>query len=73
MLFALIVFIVLLITGLILQELCWWKITFFLGVATAALCGFYLLRIPLAAYTAIICVFDIILIFMIFKGDINIR
>jgi|LakMenEpi03Aug12_release.lakeMendotaPanAssembly.Ray.scaffolds.fasta_scaffold475890_1 hypothetical protein len=73
MLFALIVFIALLISGLVLQELCWSKTALFLGVAAAVLCGFYLFRLPLAAYAAPLCVLDIILILIIFKGDINIR
>lgn len=73
MLFALIVFIALLIIGFILQELSWWQIVLFLGVAAAAFYGFYLLWLPLAAYAAVLGLLDIILILIIFKGDITIR
>ncbi len=73
MLFALIAFIGLLIIGFILHELSWRQITLFLAVAAASLYGFYLLWLPLIAYTVVLGVLDIILILMIFKGDIAIR
>lgn len=73
MFFVLIVFIVLLIIGLVLQELSWRQIVFFLGVATASLYGFCLLWLPLVAYAAVLGILDVILILMIFKRDITIR
>ncbi len=73
MFLVMIVFIVLLIIGLVLQELSWRQIALFLGVATASLYGFYLLWLPLVAYAAVLGILDVILILMIFKRDITIR
>lgn len=73
MLFVLIAFIALLTIGFVLQELSWWQIAIFLGAAAVLLYGFYLFWLPLAAYTAVLGMLDIILILMIFKGDITIR
>lgn len=73
MLFALAVFLVLLISGIIKDELRVLQAAVFLVVAVAAFFLVALLQWPVFAYTAFIALLDVVLILMIFKGDVHLR
>jgi len=73
MLFALVALIVLLVIGLYLGELRASHVVFCLAVAAGGLFVFYQFKWPLLAYTAVLAAVDVVLILVIFKGDIRIR
>lgn len=73
MLFALVALIVLLILGLYLGELRASHILSCLAVAAGGFFVFAQLRWPFLAYTAVLAAIDLVLILVIFKGDIKIR
>lgn len=73
MIFAPIAFVLLLVLGFITHELSWVQIGLFLFAAGSSLFVFYLLWLPLIAYTVVLGIMDVILILMIFKRDITIR
>ena len=72
MLFVLIVFVGLLIVGIKLQELAWSHVVLFILtlVAVSILVGVF--RLPPVFLTALLALLDIVLVLMIFKGDISI-
>lgn len=73
MLVALVAFITLLIVGVYLQELTWKHVITFIALALAGLVALFLLDIHPLAYAAVLVVLDIIMILLIFKGDIRLR
>ena len=73
MLSALVAMIVLLILGLYLGELRGSHVVLCLAIAVGGVFVFYQLRWPFLAYTAVLGLIDVILILVIFKGDIRIR
>jgi hypothetical protein len=73
MLFALVALFVLLILGLYLRELRASHVVFTLAIAAGGLFVFNQLGWPILAYTAVLAAIDIVLILVIFKGDIRIR
>lgn len=72
MLFALIVFVVLLVAGLVLGELSWRQVGGFAAVVGAPFVLHYL-SLPFLIYFGVLAVLDVTLVLMIFKGDIRVR
>ncbi len=73
MLFPLVAFVVLLIIGLFKQELSWGQVGLFILIAVGGLFGLHFFGVHFAAYAAVLGFFDVVLILMIFKGDISLR
>ncbi len=73
MLFAPAVFLVLLILGIVKDELRVLQAAVFLVVAIAVFFVVALLQWPIFAYTAFIALLDIVLILMVFRGDVRLR
>lgn len=73
MLFALAVFLVLLILGIVKDELRVLHAAAFLVMAIAVFFVVALLHWPIFAYTAFIALLDIVLILMVFRGDVRLR
>lgn len=73
MLFALVALVVLLMIGLYLSELRASHVVICLAIAAGGLFVFHELRWPFLAYTAVLAAIDVVLILVIFKGDIRIR
>jgi len=71
-LFVLIVFVGLLIVGLYLQELEWRHVGWLLVIVVVVFVIVGVFRLPSLLFTAILAVLDVILVLMIFKGDIRI-
>jgi len=71
-LFVLIVFVGLLIVGLYLQELEWRHVGWLLLILGGVFLAVAVFRLPSIFFTAILAVLDVVLILMIFKGDIRI-
>jgi len=67
------VFLGLLIAGIFMQELSARRAAVFLVIAIAALVTTYLLDLHVTVFAVVLCILDIILILMIFKGDIRLR
>jgi hypothetical protein len=69
--FVVVVFVGLLIAGLYLQELDWKNVgvASLVFVAVTVLAGVF--GFPALAFTAIMAVLDIVLVLMVFKGDIR--
>lgn len=73
MLFALVALVFLLIVGVYLGELRASHVLLWLAVAVVGLFVFYHLGWPFGAYTVVLATIDVVLILVIFKGDIRIR
>ena len=73
MLFAPIVFIVLLVFGIVMGELTWAHVGLCLLLAAIAFVMIAALRWPFIVYFSSLAVMDIVLVLVIFKGDIQIR
>jgi hypothetical protein len=73
MLFALATMLVLFIVGLWLNELRWLHILYALVVALIGFVAFAFFGWHPAGYVVVIATIDIVLILMIFKGDISLR
>ena len=73
MLFALVTFITLLIAGLVMDELRWSHVGLCLLFAAGALALFAMFHWQPNLYVAVLAVMDIVLILIIFKGNIGIR
>lgn len=73
MLFPLVAFVVLLIIGLFKQELSWGQVGLFIVIAVGGLFGLRFFDVHVAAYAAVFGLLDVVLILMIFKGDISLR
>ena len=73
MLFALIALLFLLIAGVYLGELRGGHVIFCLLIAVAGLFLFHRFGWHLNAYTAVLGAIDVVLVLVIFKGDIRIR
>lgn len=73
MLLALIAFVVLLVMGVSLEEITWGQAGMCILLAVAALVAFAALHWPLIAYFSGLAIADVILILVVFKGDIVIR
>jgi len=72
MLFALIAFIVLLIVGFAMDELTWSNIGLCVLIAVTMFIVFGIFQWPFLIYTVVLAVLDIVLVLVIFKGDISI-
>jgi hypothetical protein len=73
MLFALVALIVLCVMGLHLEELRWSHVGLCILLAIGGLLLFAHFRWPPLAYTVVLAAIDIVLILVVFKGDIRIR
>jgi len=73
MLFALATMLVLFVLGLWLEELRWLHIFYALMIAVLGFAAFALFGWHPAGYVVVIALIDVVLILMIFKGDISLR
>lgn len=73
MLLVLFVFIGLLIVGRVKDELSWSQIGVYLFLAVGALAAFIGFRWEPNLYIAVLGVLDVVLLLVVFKGDIQIR
>ena len=73
MLFALVAFIVLLIAGLVKDEVRWMHVGLYLLFAAGALITFVAFDWQPNFYTIVLAVMDIVLVLVVFKGDIQMR
>jgi len=71
MLFALIAMVVLLILGLRLGELRWRHVAMVITITIGAFALFIRFKLPPLLYTGVLAGIDIVLILVIFKGDIR--
>jgi len=72
MLIAILLFVILLATGLVRGEFEWWVVLGFLLVAAGASGALFAFDWPLMWGAAIFAVLDVVLVFWIFKGDMRI-
>ncbi len=73
MLFVLIAFVVLLGFGVSMEELTWLQVGMCVFLAVAALAAFALSQWPPILYFVGLTVVDVVLVLVIFKGDVQIR
>lgn len=73
MLFPLIAFVCLLIFGRIQDELSWRQIGLFLLIGIVSLILLQVFHAPAFLYIVILALLDIVLVLIVFKGDIQIR
>lgn len=73
MLIALIVFIVLLVFGINMDELRWRHVGLCLLLAASALVMIVVFQWQFIIFSSVLAVMDVVLVLVIFKGDIRIR
>ena len=73
MCFALIAFVVLLGFGVSMEELTWLHAGLCLFLAAAALVAFAAFQWPFILYFSVLAITDVVLVIVVFKGDIQIR
>jgi hypothetical protein len=73
MLFALIGFVVLLGFGIVMEELTWPQVGLCLLLAIGALAVIIALQWPSIVFSSALALLDVVLVLVVFKGDIQIR
>lgn len=73
MFFALIAFVVLLVFGIVMDELRWSHVGLCLFLAAGAFVAIELVQWPSVVFFSVLAMMDAVLVIVIFKGDIRIR
>ena len=69
---VILLFVILLATGLVRGDFEWWIVLGFLAAAAASIGALFAFQWPIIWSVAIFAALDVALVFWIFKGDVNI-